>query len=119
SDPTGGAASGLAIFGYRQNGILVTETGVPGSRLLTRGRVAAQTTGLVRSGLAIANPNSEPATISFFFTDENGNDLGSGTANVPDNGKIASFLNEAPLNGATTFAVFLTYTSSIHVSFVD
>ncbi len=118
SDPTGGAASGLAIFGYRQNGILVTETGVPGSRLLTRGRVAAQTTGLVRSGLAIANPNSEPATISFFFTDENGNDLGSGTANVPANGQIASFLNEAPFNGASTFAGSFTFDSSKPVSVV-
>ncbi|PYS51864.1 MAG: hypothetical protein DMG13_17875 [Acidobacteria bacterium] len=117
SDASAGA-SGLAIFGYRQNGILVTEAGVPGSRLLTRGRLAARTTGLVRSGLAIANPNSEPAAVSFFFTDENGNDLGSGTGTIPANGQIANFLDEAPFNGPSTFGGSFTFDSSKPVSVV-
>ena len=40
--------SGMAIFAFRQNGVLVTEAAVPASPLIQ---------GAVRTGLAIANPN--------------------------------------------------------------
>ena len=60
--------SGLAIFGLRQDGILVTETAVPASPPTTGGRIYAEVQGAVRTGLAIANPNSQAVTLSFFFT---------------------------------------------------
>ena len=60
---------GLAIFGSRLNGILVSEAGVPASAAVLEGRIFAETDGPVRTGLALANPNDTAATIAFFFTD--------------------------------------------------
>jgi copper type II ascorbate-dependent monooxygenase-like protein len=115
---TGGAPSGLAIFGYRPNGILLSEAGVPASRLLSRGRLAAQRTGDVRSGLAIANPNNERAAVSFFFTDANGQNGSSGTISIPANGQISGFLDGEPFNGPSSFSGSLTFSSSIPVAAV-
>ena len=86
--------SGLAIFGFRQNNVLVTEAGVPASLLIQSGRIDAEVDGLVNTGLAMANPNSQPATVTFFFTDSNGNS-GNGSTTIPANGQIAKFLNQA------------------------
>src|SRR5205814_5322156 len=62
-EPSSGspAPSGMAIFGFRQNNVLVSEAGVPASRLLRSGRIFAEVNSPINTGLAIANPNSEPA----------------------------------------------------------
>src|SRR5204862_4368553 len=96
TDASGVAPSGLAIFGFRQNGILISEAGVPASRTITQGRIYGETNTTVRSGLAIANPNSESAVLSFVFIDESGNTVSSNSATIDPNGQIAAFLNEAP-----------------------
>jgi len=59
--------AGMAIFGFRQNGVLVTEASVPAARLIQSGRIFAEVDGPVNTGLAIANPNGQDATITFFF----------------------------------------------------
>src|SRR5207249_4705235 len=43
--------AGLAIFGFRQNNILVSEAGVPASSLLQAGRIYAEVNGPVNTGL--------------------------------------------------------------------
>src|SRR5207247_1812942 len=53
------APSGLAIFGFRSNGVLVSEAGVPASGLIQSGRIYAEVNGPVNTGLAIANPNNQ------------------------------------------------------------
>jgi len=119
TDASGAAApSGIAIFGYRQNGVLISEAGVPSSRTLTRGRIYGETSGTVRSGLAIANPNSEPAVVSFTFTDESGGLVASNSATIDANGQIAAFLNESPFNGPASFSGAFTFTSSRPVAVV-
>lgn len=118
SDASGAAPSGLAILGYRQSGVLISEAGVPASPLLTRGRVYAGATADVRSGLAIANPNSDAASVYFFFTDSSGREAASGTTTIPANGQIAAFLNEAPFNGPSTFTGTFTFSSLKPVSVV-
>jgi Copper type II ascorbate-dependent monooxygenase, C-terminal domain len=118
TDSSGAAPSGLAIFGYRQNGILISEAGVPASRSMTRGRIYGETSPAVRSGVAIANPNSEPAVVSFTFTDENGNDVYSSSATIGANEQVAAFLNEKPFYGPATFSGSFTFTSSKAVAAV-
>src|SRR5207247_10235271 len=85
--PNGGssAPSGVAIFGFRQNNILVSEAGVPASALTQSGRIYAEVNGPVNTGLAIENPNSKAATISFYFKNQSpaGTNFGHGTAPVP------------------------------------
>jgi hypothetical protein len=111
--------SGIAIFGYRPNDVLISETGVPATPALTSTRVYAEVANLVNTGLAIANPNSSAATITFYYIDSSGNPSGtSGSVTIPAKQQIARFLNQAPFNtfaGATGGAAFqgtLTLTST-------
>src|SRR5436309_12950936 len=110
--------SGLAIFGFRQNNILVSETGVPASLPLTSGRIYAEVAGPVNTGLAIANPNNSIATIHFFFTDTAGNDLGSGSTTIGPNGQLAKFLDQAPFNGPPSFQGTFSFTSDVPVGVI-
>ncbi len=108
--------SGLAIFGLRQKGILVTEAGVPVSTLIQAARIYAEVNGPVNTGLAIANPNDQAVTISFYFTDADGVDFGAGSFAIPANGQIAAFLNQAPFNGGSSVNGTLTFNASIPVA---
>jgi hypothetical protein len=110
--------AGLAIFGFRQNGVLVSEAAVPASGLIQSGRIYAEVNGPVNTGLAIANPNNQTATVSFYFTDLNGNDFGNSTTTIPPNGKISAFLNEAPFSGGSFITGSFTFTSSVPLSVV-
>lgn len=112
------APSGVAIFGFRQSGVLVTEAGVPASPLIQSGRIYTEVNGPVNTGIAIANPNPLPATISFYFTDASGVDSGAGTKTLAANSKFAAFLNEPPFNGGSSVSGTLTFTSSVPVSVI-
>jgi len=118
--PAAGTASpaGVAIFDFRTNNVLVSETGVPASPLLQGGRIYAEVSGAVNTGLAIANPNNEAATISFFFTDGNGTDFGSGTTTIGPNGQIAKFLNEVPFNSGSNVHGTFSFSSDIPVAVI-
>src|SRR5439155_7480872 len=92
--------AGVAIFGLRQNDKLVTEAGVPASPRVTSARIYAEVSGPVNTGLAIANPNDQPATISFHFTDTSGADFAAGPpVKIEPNQQIARFLDQDPFNG--------------------
>lgn len=56
--------SGLAIFAFRKNGVLVTETAVPASPLIEGGRIYAEIQGAVLiavgSQTTIVNRRDEP-----------------------------------------------------------
>src|SRR5207249_2844903 len=97
---TTGLPQGVAIFSYRANGVLVSEAAVPAGSGIQQGRIFAEIGGSVNTGLAIANPNEVSATISFYFTDANGVNFGSGIATIDPKAQIAAFLNETPFNGS-------------------
>ncbi len=118
NEESGKAPSGLAIFGSRQNGVLISEAGVPASPLITRGRMYGETNATARSGLAIANPNGDPAVLSFTFTDENGRTVATNSTTIPANSQIAAFLSEDPFNGPATFSGAFTLSSSKPVAVV-
>jgi hypothetical protein len=109
------APSGLAIFSYRQNGVLVSEAGVPASTAMLRGRIYANVSGSVNTGIALANPNDSQATISFFFTDATGTDFGNGSMIIPAHGQVAHFLNEAPFNAPRSTTGTFTFSSDVPV----
>src|SRR5207248_3070756 len=85
---------------------------------LTRGRIYGETGAAIRSGLAIANPSSDAAVISFMFIDETGHEVYSGAASIPAKGHVAAFLNETPFNGPSTFSGSFTFSSSKPVAVV-
>ena len=108
--------SGLAIFGFQQRGVLVSEMSIPASPLIQSGRVFAEVSASVNTGIAIANPNSSPVNVSFYFTDSGGNNFGGGTVTIPENRQIAAFLSEAPFNGGNSLLGTFTFSSSLLVS---
>jgi hypothetical protein len=72
----------------------------------------------VNTGVAIANPNSVPATVTFYFTDINGQNFGQGTATISANGQIAAFLNESPFLGSASLFGSFTLNSSQPVAVI-
>lgn len=111
--PGAAAPSGLAVIGYRQNGVLVSETAVSASPLIQIGRIYAETSDTLNTGLAMANPNNRPNTIRYFFTDSEGRNFSGNSYVIPANGQIAKFLTEAPFNlPAGTKATF-SFTSDL------
>jgi uncharacterized repeat protein (TIGR01451 family) len=122
--PGGVPPSGVAIFGYRSNNVLVSETGVPAVPEITSGRIYVEISNSsntsLNTGIAIANPNSSPVTISFFFTDTSGNRAGSGTIQIPANQQIAQFLNSPPFNvfPGSTFQGTFSFTSDAPVGVI-
>lgn len=110
--------AGLAIFGFRQNDILVTEADVPASPLIRNGRVYAEVNGPVNTGIAIANPNAQPAALIVFFTDAAGTNSATGSITVPANGQIAAFLNQPPFSGGSSISGTFTFNSSVPVAVI-
>ena len=109
---------GLAIFSSRPNGILVSEAGVPAVPAVLDGRIFAETDGVVRTGLAMANPNDTAVTITFFFTNSDGIDSGHDTFTLGSREQIAQFLDEDPFNGGSETLGTFTFTSNLPVAVI-
>jgi hypothetical protein len=107
---TGAVAAGFAIFGLRQNSVLVSEATFPAASLVNEGRIYVEIGGGVDTGVAIANSNSQSVDIAFYFTDSAGTEFGANVLTLPPNGQIAQFLSQAPFNGGSgligTFTFF-------------
>ena len=109
---------GLAIFSSRPNGILVSEAGVAAVPAVLGGRIFAETAGVVRTGLAMANPNDTAVTITFFFTNSDGIDSGHDTFTLGSREQIAQFLDEDPFNGGSETLGTFTFTSNLPVAVI-
>jgi hypothetical protein len=116
TDTGSSTPAGFAIIGFRENNVLVSEAGVPGSGLLTTGRIYAEIGNNINTGVAIANPNNQIATVSFYFTDQNGS-VAQGSTTIPANGQLAKFLDQPPFFGHATSGTF-TFNSSIPIAVV-
>ena len=103
--------TGFAILGLRENGVLVTETAVPGMTAITSGRTFAEVNGPINTGLAIMNLSSVSVVVSFNFTDQAGNDFGQNSFTLAANAHIARFLSEAPFGLRSGFIGTLTFNS--------
>ena len=110
--------AGVAIFGFRQNDILVGEAGVPASPLISDGRIYAAIDGPVRTGLAIANPSELEAVVTFHFSDQTRMSFQAGTTTIRAGGQIAAFLDEEPFNGESPVVGTFTFSSTVPVAAV-
>src|SRR5438034_11754511 len=92
-------ADAVAICSYRQGGVVVSETSVAASAVIRHGTIYVDVTnGGARTGVAIANPGPNNATLTFSFTDANGNAFGQNTLVVNAGTQIAKFVDQAPFN---------------------
>src|SRR5205823_4435488 len=90
---SGSAGTGLAFISYRQSNVIVSEAAYSASAPIRSGRIYTEAGGVLNTGLAMANTNSEPAVVSFFFTDDNGTDFGASNVTIQANSQIAAFLS--------------------------
>ena len=119
-DSPGAPTSGLAIYSYHSGNYLASETSVPAISTLQSGRIYAEINGPTDTGIAIANPNNQPATVQFFFTDGSGNNVGEGKTTVGPNQQIARFLDNYPFGtySGPSFQGTFSFTSDVPVAVV-
>ena len=111
--------AGLAFIGFRKNGVLLSEAAIPATALIEHGRLYAEIDNGVDTGVAIANPDmARAASVTFNFTDPDGNDFGDGIVRIPPGGQISAFLDEPPFDGPALFKGSVTFTSSIPLSVI-
>src|SRR5262245_51845015 len=97
-----GIPSGVAIFSYRRNGIVVTESGViatsegAGFRLFAESSGTFNDPGSLQTGIAITNLSEEPANVTLQLTTLTGANIATGSLLVAGRGQRALFLNELP-----------------------
>lgn len=107
----------LSIFGLTQNGVLVTEAGIPAVNTTTAAEIFVDSTTGQDSGVAIVNPGDNPNTINFTVRDSGGaaktaSEWISTNVTLPAHGKIAKFVSELGLNLPNPFLGTMTLTSS-------
>jgi len=110
-----GSMMGVAMIGLRKDGVLVTETGVPGTPAIPSGRIYAEVRGVVNTGIALSNPNFQDAVITFNITDSSGTDLPSSSITLKGNSQMAAFLNQPPFNSPPDLLGTFTFRSSIPI----
>jgi hypothetical protein len=110
--------SGVAIFGLRQNGVLVTEAGVPGMTTMSSGRTYAEVNGIINTGVAFANTSSSPVVVTYSFTDQSGNNSVQNSFTLSGNAQMAKFLSESPFSVGNGFAGTFTFNDSAPVAVI-
>ena len=109
--------SGIAIFqSENSQGVLISEASVPAAELIQEGRIFAEVDGPVNTGLAIANPNDETATIDFYFTDTDGSSFSDGTFQLEAHAQTAKFLDQPPFNSGSPVRGTFTFESSVPIA---
>ena len=118
--PTGGSATpaGVAIFGFRQDGVLVSEAGVPALLPVSTGRIYVEIDGTVNTGVAMANGSDQAVNVRFFFTDGTGQDSPDTTITIPANEQLAQFVTESPFNQGPAFRGTMTFVASAPIGVV-
>ncbi len=115
---TGAAPYATAVFSITQNGVVVSEIGVPASPPTTAARIfvdcrndVASGSGTIdiNTGLAIVNAGASTATVTLQLRDLQGNLLASGTFQVNAYGHLSKYVDEfspgfvLPQNFATAY----------------
>jgi hypothetical protein len=93
------APSGLAIYGNRVNGVLVSEAAVPAAAPILAGRLSFDCTGNTLTGLAVLNPNDVTVRLSYTMTRPDGSQFFQGSTVLNPGQQIARFLNQSPFWG--------------------
>ena len=127
-DPGSTSPSGMLIVGLRFAGVLTGEAIVPDSALMSSGRIYVEQTpdGRVTTGIFVANPNAEDATINFELRNEQGiiYRIGSFTlrgAAAPcvesfECNQVSRMLDEAPFLSGRDVQGTVTFTSTVPVA---
>jgi hypothetical protein len=95
--PDNGTSSpvGAGILSLSQNGVLVTETGIPSATPTRHARIYVDKSGGHDTGVAIAAPGSSAVTVNFSaFHADGSTPAGSGAVSLNSNGHDARFAGQ-------------------------
>jgi hypothetical protein len=126
--PTGGLPPyGTAVFSVSQNGVVVSEAGVPASPPTQSGRILidyrsriASGIGLldINTGIAIVNRGTSAATITYTLRDRSGQTLATGTGNLAAGAHFAKFIHEIK-DVASSFNVPANFPTAVRFGSLD
>ena len=106
----------LAIFGFTQNNVLVTEAGIPasGSTFSARMFVDYDQASGRNSGVALVNTGPNPIAVSVTLTSQDGaTSTPCSNQQIPGQGHLALFVNQLGCSGLTsTFLGTITVSSA-------
>src|SRR5262249_2352326 len=112
------APSGVAIIGFWNNGMIVSETGVPASVSVGSGLISAEIGGQVKNCVGVANPNNESSLVTFFFFNSNGSVVRQGSFVLRPNQHVSAFLDQLPFAGPNSFKGTFKFIATAPVSVV-
>ena len=115
---SGTTPSAYLTFQSKLNGILIGQASVGATAPILSGRIYAEVGGPVNTGVAIANPNGTGATVTYYFTDANGQNSPSASFPLAANAQTSVFLTEAPFNVGAFLNGTMTFSSSIPISVI-
>src|SRR5262249_42604813 len=92
-DAGSAAPAGAAIFQFKKDGILVSEAGVLAAPSTTSARILVDNAGTY-TGVALANPSSAPANVTFELLDRYGASIDTATRALAPGGHLAVFAHE-------------------------
>jgi C-terminal processing protease CtpA/Prc len=107
--------AGAGIFSFSQEGILVTESGIPAAALTTHARIYVDHSGNRGTGLAIANPANSELNVTLMAYEKDGN-TPAGNAGDPlilqKSGHTARFVSQMISGLPAEFSGVLDISSS-------
>jgi M6 family metalloprotease-like protein len=124
---TGSAPYGVAVFSHQSSGVVVSEAAVPASPPIRSGRIfvdfrsnapSAGGTLDINTGIALANPGTEAAQVSYTLRDRSGVSLAAGQGVVAAGSQYAKFINQLQ-EVASDFRVPADFSSSVGFGSLD
>ncbi len=115
---SGSAPTGLEILSLVQNGITVSQIGIPAPELFDAGRVFVQVDTNTRSVITLANPNGDEASVNIYFTDTDGNSSNFVTQTIAPYQHFSAFVTDPPFSLASGTSGTITYTSTVPLAAV-
>jgi hypothetical protein len=105
---TGSAPYGIAVFSFKQDGVTITEVGVPSSPPTTAARIFVDyRSGVnaipgrssagkidINTAIAVVNYSSEIANVTYILRDIGGSFITSGTGTIAAGSHFATFINQ-------------------------
>ncbi|MBZ5538877.1 MAG: fibronectin type III domain-containing protein, partial [Acidobacteriia bacterium] len=103
----------LANFGFTQNGVLVTEVGVPATGPINSTRLFVDYSGPGSdSGVALVNPNDSPILVNAQLRNPRGEFVASSSVSVEGKGHTAQFVSQLIADMPNPFLGTLTLSST-------
>ena len=121
--PANGAPSGLAIFSFKNNGVTVSQAGVPSVATSNAFRMyeieCGDYPGQIQTGVAITNPSAVTANVMLDLTDLTGAETGMSTQlTIAPGGQTSHFMQELIAGIPYPFHGVINITSNTPVAVV-